>query len=218
MKLLTTLFFLCLGLWAPPVLAAPSLGISPLMLHITPRDKAATLTLTNGGDQPITLTVRVLRWTQAQGEDVLQPTTDVVAAPASVTLRPGAHQVVRLANLALPSGAETAYRVLVTQVPSSDAPGVRTLLQLSVPLFEGLLQGAPRLTVTRDGDRLVLTNSGDVHARLTRVDYRDDAGWHTLAGLTYLLPGQSRAFTAPGSLDLRYSSDDSPQPVILPAR
>lgn len=198
-------------------LAAPSLSIAPLKLLLSPRDKTVSLTLTNSGDSPITLTVQVRRWMQGGGAEQLNPTRDLVAAPAQFTLKPGGRQVVRLARLTLPSVTESAYRVLLTEVPSGRAAGLQTVLQLSVPLFEGVIDGAPRLEAIREGDRLIVRNTGDRHVRLANLEFRDSAGWRPL-GLVYVLPGQFRSFPAPGVLELRYAHEDTLAPVALPLR
>ena len=217
------ILLLCL-LWSAGL--ASRITISPTNLQLQPNVRATQLTLTNEGSEAVTFDLSLLAWTQAGGQDVLSGTQAVVVAPATVTLGPGASQTVRLARLGAPTLSELAYRLLITERPSQ-APGVTTRLQFSVPLFDGPPEAAGSTTgasapgteapvqvsVGADG-QVTLSNPGRIHLRLNTLEVRRDTGWQPVP-LLYLLAGQGRVLDLTGVRELRYSEDGQLHGVVL---
>src|SRR4029079_10100865 len=56
---------------------AASLRVAPTNLELVAPDSAPTLTLRNEDTRPINVQIRVLHWTQIDGIERLDPTTDV---------------------------------------------------------------------------------------------------------------------------------------------
>src|SRR3546814_19457105 len=68
---------------------AGGLGVSPILLEFNTQAQAQALWLSNAGDQVLHGQVRAFRWTQANGEDVLTPTRDLVLSPPMLEIAAG---------------------------------------------------------------------------------------------------------------------------------
>lgn len=192
---------------------AAEFSVSPVRIFMTPRDRAVAVTVANEGDQPVFIQAELLSWAQkAGGDDVLEPTDNIVLSPPIVTIPPKARQVLRLARVGPPpAGAEQTYRMILREVPEArPADGsvkVQVALAFSIPIFV-TPQGAKRQVACApqkggvDIVRAVCDNSGNAYAQArsiavigadgTRIASRDLGG--------YILPGVKRAF------DLKASS------------
>ena len=193
-----------LSVFGPPHAHAATLQISPVVVEFAPSDSATGITLRNPGDRPLYGQVRVFRWTQMDGEDVLAPTQDIVASPPLIEIAPHAEQLVRIVrpNAAAAPG-EQSYRLLIDELPEPDArssDGVMIRLRYSVPVFvEPAAQNAPTLawSLARAGAgwALDVTNSGTRRAQISGVEFvdRDGKAYTVNKGLLgYALAGQQR--------------------------
>jgi fimbrial chaperone protein len=148
---------------------AQSLSVLPVNVFLQSGQKAATLSVTNSGQKPTTIQVRVYDWGQKDDEDQLTPSNIVVASPPLVTIAPGSSQVVRLILRQPPVGREATYRMVLDQIPGTGEPGVvQMVLRLSIPIFAmPATKAAPQVEfhLERDGDKLFLVgvNSGLSH-------------------------------------------------------
>ncbi len=164
---------------------AGQLTVDPILLEIDAPSAAGMLRLRNEQDAAAIVQTRVLRWTQADGVEKLEPTTDVVSSPPEVTLTPGLGYVVRIVRVSKqPVRDEESYRILVDQLPSGptfSAPTVRLLIRQSIPVFFRAGQVRPPKvgwSLARKGQKLFLsaTNSGDERLRLASLRLRDASG------------------------------------------
>nr|WP_306299793.1 fimbria/pilus periplasmic chaperone [Caballeronia sordidicola] len=118
---------------------AATLQISPVMVDLQSSDSATGIALLNPGDSALYGQVRVFRWDQANGDDTLTPTQELMASPPLVRIAAQADQLVRLVRAtATPVTVEQSYRVLIDELPPPDsAPtnGVTIRLRYSVPIF-----------------------------------------------------------------------------------
>ena len=138
---------------------AATLQISPVTIEFSASENATGLTLRNPGDTPLYGQVRVFQWGQAHGEDVLTPTTDVIASPPLIEVAPHGDQLVRLVRANASSsaagagvaqstqaasgavglaGGERSYRLLIDELPApgtAGTEGVTIRLRYSVPVF-----------------------------------------------------------------------------------
>lgn len=206
-------YVLSLGLCVP--VHAASLQVSPTSVTLQARQNADGLTLTNTGTQPLHAQVRVFRWTQQDGQEILEPTRDLTISPPMLELAPGAQQLVRIIRLGPPpADVETSYRLIVDELPVAQAgetrPGLQFVLQYSVPVFlmpQGDIAIAPalRARLMRDGDRsfIEIDNAGKHHAQVAELGYvAADGERHPIAaGLSgYVLPGKTKRWPLPATL------------------
>lgn len=196
---------------------AAGLQVSPTTVEVQPERSAGGLTLTNNGSRALTAQARVFRWTQADGQDILEPTTDLAISPPMLELPPGGTQLLRVIRLGPPPESEASYRVIVDELPLQGQPAgegaaLRFVLRYSVPVFlapAGDIATAPVLhaQVIADadpGDRhFRLDNLGNGRAQVADLAYRSADGERipVAAGLSgYVLPGQHRQWALPPAL------------------
>ncbi len=190
---------------------ASGLQVSPIGLRLAAATQADALWLMNTGNDTLHAQVRVYRWTQVDGKDVLQPSRDLVVSPPMVTIAPGDRQLVRVIRQVAPAtdGTETAYRVLVDELPvNADAtPGLKFVLRYSIPVFlapagdpavKAVLQAT--WEETSAGMALRVRNSGNGHAQIADVAWLGHGNQRAmlLPGLAgYALPGATMSWKLP---------------------
>jgi fimbrial chaperone protein len=216
---------------------ADSLQVQPALVDVVAPGAASTITLRNEGPTPANVQIRVFRWSQANGEESLQPTEDVVASPPAVTLLPGADYVARIVRVAKrPVVAEEAYRLLVDELP--DASRVKTgtvklLVRHSIPVFFGSPERTPPAvdwTVSKQDGRLIVSarNKGGTRLRISALSLRD-AGGHKISfggGLVGYALGQStmrwaapasgRKFAVKGSVSISAQGNEGTINAVAP--
>ena len=161
-------------------LRASTLEISPVLVDVMTETAAATtIRLRNRSVEPVRVQLRLHRWRQVDGEDVLRPAADgdVAVSPPFVTLKPGVENVVRVARIAKTGVAgEEAYRLLIDELPPPALPDgqVRLTMRHSVPVFiHSTTASAPRMTwrLSRENgvSTLVASNAGDRRIRVAEL-------------------------------------------------
>ena len=214
-------WLLACGLSLPGLAGAASLQVAPTSITVQARRTADGLKLDNTGTAGLHAQVRVFRWTQVDGEDVLEPTNDIAISPPMIELPPGAQQLVRVVRLGPPpEKIEASYRVIVDELPVDELPvvagpadqtadnahGLQFMLRYSVPVFLSPREGLAafdlqtRVVRTDAGTWLEIGNQGNGHAQIADLVFVDARGRHTalapgLAG--YVLPGQRKRWHLP---------------------
>jgi fimbrial chaperone protein len=164
---------------------AASLRIAPILVEISEPAKTAVVTLRNEGDKAITVQSRIMRWSQSNGEDRLEPATGVVTSPPIRTIAPGAENVVRIVRVDDTNAkGEEAYRLIIDQLPDPKQRKPNTvnlLIRHSVPVFlSGAGSTKPRLSwsIKRSGGNLLVsaTNSGGSHVRISDFGLKTPGG------------------------------------------
>jgi fimbrial chaperone protein len=173
---------------------AASLRVSPTSIDMVEPNRAAILRLRNEAAHPIHAQIRLFRWSQRDGVERLEPTTDVVASPPTTKLDPGIEYVVRVIHASKkPIRPEESFRILVDEIPvrSSRRPGtVNLVIRHSISIFVRKADAQPPRVEWSAGlsrGSLVLTvrNSGD--ARLRIHDLQLSQAGRRIAGRTGLL-------------------------------
>lgn len=193
------------------VRSAPAFGSAVVIWPVDPSiaagEQATALWLENKGDAPATLQIRPFAWSQPAGDDRLERQDAVVASPPIAVVAPGARQLVRLIRRTPAAAPESAYRLLIDELPPPPATGgaqavearLQVQMRYSIPLFvhAGAVAAAPqlsaRIATAATGTRaLVIRNDGSGHARLTDLRLVAGGGREIVvrAGLAgYVLPG-----------------------------
>jgi fimbrial chaperone protein len=193
---------------------ASGLQVTPVLLEFAPGQRAQAVWLSNSATHPVKAQVRVMAWRQADGEEALERTTELVASPPLVEIPPGQTQIVRIVRTPASSPlSEAAYRLLVDQLPESPhvaSPqatvrpgGVQFLFRYLIPVFvapqeradksppDAATGSAPashvtaRLTLAGD-QKVLLTirNNGPRRVKFSGLSYVDAAS------------GESQVFSA----------------------
>jgi fimbrial chaperone protein len=195
--------------------SAASLDVNPVRIELAPATRSAELKLTNMSNEALSVQVDVREWSQDfDGAEQLVDTRALLAVPPIVTIPPGERQTVRIGQLGAPGeNVEKSFRVLVTELAgarsASDAPGLNMRLRLSIPVFVAPVARAAApdievedVTAGEGGTRFTLHNTGNAHAKIERIDVRNDGEWsalplQTLSSLRYLLPDGRARLTLP---------------------
>jgi fimbrial chaperone protein len=185
--------------------SAASLLVRPTTVMFGAGESAATVTVTNSGNTPMTAQLRLFAWDQQLNEDKLEPTGAVVASPPMLEIPPGKSQTIRLVRVqGTPATSQENYRLLVDEIPDRAAreagTGVVVQLRYSVPVFvTAKAKPSANATVKAsvDGNSLVLdvANRGNAHAQISnvRVAFADGSTSVIGAGLVgYVLPDKQR--------------------------
>lgn len=174
-----------MALILPAPMLAEGLRVSPVVLEVPSPGSATTLTLKNEGKAPLTVQARVFRWTQQQGSERLERTSDVVVSPPAVQLAPGATQTVRVVRTAgAPVRGEEAYRVVINEVSDQyrrGAGAVAFATELRIPVFFAaadvrMPDVSWALRQSGNATWLVAVNRGDSRLRLADLQLKGASG------------------------------------------
>lgn len=207
-----------LGSLAQPADAA-SLRISPIGIDMASSEHAASMTLVNTGAEPVNLQLRIFKWTQANGEEVLSAATDMLVSPPATTIPPGASYTVRVARTSSAFAQnELSYRLFIDELPKPVDPrtlgqGISMVLRTSLPIFVVDPKAFAKLTwkvwQNADGLHAEATNTGRRHAKIIGLTVQPEGGAPLVfgAGLNgYVLAGSHKRF------DLKMSPNAKPLP------
>ena len=218
--------------------AASQLRVEPVLLEIDAPAAAGTLTLRNEESSEVTVQTRVVRWSQTNGKETLEETTEVVASPPAVTLAPGADYVVRVVRVSRqPLRGEEDYRVLVDQLPRAGRQqnrAVNLLVRQSIPVFfrsrELELPNVSWSMRSEAGKVIVAaSNAGDERLRIASLRLRDSSGatfsfGNGLVGyvlgrssMSWIAPTEKRSFGSIGSVSISAETNKGPIHAVAEA-
>ena len=192
---------------------AGSFNVSPVRLELSARERTQTLTVRNQGDQPSVVQVQLFAWSQDAGQDILQPTADLLVSPPVFTVQPGQSQLLRIALRGAADPAhQLSYRAVLQEVPSQARPGgpaLQVALKISLPVFvEPPVDTAPDLAwearIDQSGKlELSAHNGGNGHIQLANFTL-SNSGTELASEqqVSYILPGQTRTWTLQPNADL----------------
>jgi fimbrial chaperone protein len=215
--------------------SAGSFKIDPVNLSI-PADRSTTsLKLTNTGKEPVSVRAVTYRWTQADGKDVYDETTNVIVSPPIFTLAPAQAQLVRIGVSERRSG--DAYRVIFEEIPSKGSSGslVQVALRLNLPLFIEAVGGEPNVEwqAWRDAAGLITLearNTGTKYQKVLAIDANSNRGRELSLSrqMGVVLPASSRQWLvgnhpeliagSPITLEIRTPSGDVQRKVVVQQR
>ncbi len=196
--------------------AASTFNISPIRVDLDGLHRMGVMTLSNVDAAPVVVEMRVVKWSQRDGEDRLEDTRDLLATPPVLQIPAHGEQILRVAlrRVADPE-LELSYRVIFQEVPQA-APknftGLRIALRLSVPVFVAPLHGHAAARIAWSAHWLAngeletaATNSGTAHLQITDFDVTVGSTPTPLKAITskYVLPGSRVVWDlkAPAGLD-----------------
>lgn len=219
--------FLAALVAGPTPAAASSFRINPVSLAVGPDKGAAELRLDNADAKSVAVRVTALRWTQADGRDRAEATSDLVVSPPIFTGGPGAQQLIRVGFRNRVAGA--AYRLIVEEIPGPKAigTGISVSLKLDLPLYVIASRSAVAAlswTARRAADGTLVIegrNSGARHAQVLAIEARDAAGQVVgrSEAMGVVLPLSSRSWSlgrkpsAPSELVVRTAQGETHVPL-----
>ena len=186
---------------------AGSLAVNPVRLTLSATQMVAAVTVRNVGDEATVVQLETSSWTQHDGKDVLDTTSEVLATPPILTIPPGGLRIIRVGLRRPPDPQhELTYRLFLREVPPPEpiAQGLRVALLISMPVFVVPPRvPAPeihwRAMRTPDGQiRVQASNTGKAHVQLGQLDIAAANGGAAVATRNmseYVLPDNSREWT-----------------------
>jgi fimbrial chaperone protein len=186
---------------------AGSFTVNPVRLTLSATQSVAAVTVKNIGEEATVVQLETSSWSQTDGQDVLESTSDILATPPILTVPPGASRIVRV-GLRRPADPqrELTYRLFLREVPPPQpiSQGLRVALLISMPVFVTPPHIAgPRIEwrakAMHDGSiQLQARNAGQSHIQLGQlqiVQAGNGADVATRNMADYLLPENGREWT-----------------------
>ncbi len=204
---------------------AGNFSVTPTRIELSDKHSRAVIQINNPTDEPVSLQLRLLAWSQIDGKDQLQSTRDILATPQIVTIKARATQLVRVGALRKADlKSELAYRLFLEEIPAPMPPdfkGLQVLLKVSVPVFLLPINPKPEkfeASLSAIEPNLVslrIVNLGNVSVHLRDISLHPaDSPESTLAtshGSLYVLPNQQ------GSIVFNATKLDSGKKFLIKA-
>jgi fimbrial chaperone protein len=185
-----------IALAAPGAASAQSGGVrvAPVLVSLSPERSIGSVRLHNGRPTPISFEVDAFAWSQLNGVDQLTPTRELIVAPGVFEIPPGGEQTIRLGARNADANAESAYRILLRELPTARQNGLALgfALEMSLPVFVTPRGAEAAITSRVEGQRLILTNTGRSFTQIALID-----GQQRLDAPRYLLAGASAEIVIP---------------------
>ncbi|WP_194755985.1 fimbrial biogenesis chaperone [Aliidiomarina indica] len=174
--------------------------ISPVKVELSRAHPVVTITVTNNADLPLIFQSQILAWTQSNGENHLEESTDLLVAPAIVEIDPRGTQVFRVTQRHPTTAiAERAYRLVLDDISGTNQQnadkGVSFVFSHRLPVFvagTGNIGPQPHLGPCPNSSQLGcvrLHNNGDQYVQVwnlvvTGKNWQEElgAGQRILAG------------------------------------
>lgn len=118
---------------------AATLRVAPVMLELKNGATVSSVRVWNEDKTPLNVQARIFRWTVQNGQNVLEPTKNVVVSPPLTTLVPGTENIIRVVRVAKqPVSGMESYRLLIDQLPdkhSDKSKAVSILVRHAIPVY-----------------------------------------------------------------------------------
>ncbi len=186
---------------------AGSFTVNPVRVTLSPTQTVAAVTVANVGSESTVVQLETSSWSQHDGQDALEKTSEILATPPIITIPPGGSRIIRVGLRRAPDPQhELTYRMFLREVPPPEpiAQGLRVALLISMPVFVVPAQQlnpevqwhALRM---QDGNiRLTAKNNGRAHIQLGQLEIVPAEGGPPIATRNmaeYLLPDNGREWT-----------------------
>lgn len=187
----------------PVSAVAGSFRAVPIKIFFDGKTKTAAIEVINDGQENLTIQIEVSKWDQDnEGNDVYEPTRDLIFFPKILNLAPGEEKIIRLGYEGKRDAkAEGTYRLFLHELPVSK-PGeveVKIAIKMGLPVFIKPAKDVQITTIegTDMSEGILnvrLINSGNSHYITNRITARgigktgeevfskELTGWYVLAG------------------------------------
>ena len=191
---------------ASGIARAANIEVSTTRLAMSADSPIAAMNIRNASEQQVALQAMVVRWSQKNGEDVFEPTRDILVNPPIFKLAPNATQIARLGLQAKSIDSEQSYRLFLQEIPEANRAqqNLTTILRISIPIFITGQNSKPlldsHLYVDPTGSAWIeFINRGNGHVQVTSISLSDGGGNGPvdIPTSTYVLPGQTRRLALP---------------------
>lgn len=194
------------ALLAPQLALAADWNVDPVRIELSPEQQTAAIIVRNESDQPSSMQIQAVAWSQVDGKDVYTPTRELLVSPPVVTIAPKSDQVIRVAlRRQADASKELTYRINLQELPAQPTPeftGVHVALRVGLPVFVQSHKGEARpkmaWTVSRMPDnslKVGVRNQGNAHVQISDFALYTPGSDRPITGeasSSYVLAGQSQ--------------------------
>ncbi len=199
-----------MALLAPELAQAAQWNVDPVRVELSAEQQTAAIIVRNESDEPSSIQIQAVVWSQLNGQDVYTPTRELLVSPPIATIPPKSDQVIRVA-LRRPADLthELAYRINLQELPQplqpesgAGAGGVQVALRIGLPVFVQSQKGdaKPEMSwrVSRVSDnqlKIGVRNRGNAHVQISDFSLYAAGDAQPItgeAGSSYVLAGQER--------------------------
>lgn len=187
-------------------IAGGKIRVTPVRVELFNGETIALLTVKNEGQTPTLIQTELLKWQQANNDEVLTASKDVLVSPPIFKLPALKQQNIRLGlRTKAPANVELAYRIKVSEVPmelDGQEPGLNVLVSFSVPIFvkpkKMVTNFVSHWTAAVQNKQLAITlkNAGNTHEQVKNIKiFNGDSMLAETNTMAYVLPAQSHQWT-----------------------
>lgn len=195
-----------LALLHPGLAGAAEWNVDPVRVELSHEQQTAAIIIRNESDQPSSLQIHAVAWSQVNGMDVYTPTRELLVSPPVVTIAPKSDQVIRVALRRQADPAkELSYRINLQELPAQPAPefsGVHVALRIGLPVFVQPLKGEAKpamawsvVQLANNTLKVGVINQGNAHVQISDFALFNPGSDQPItaeAGSNYVLAGQSQ--------------------------
>ncbi len=184
-----------------PAVEASSFNVSPVRVELSKNHLHAALSVTNIGEESVTIQLTPKLWSLVNGTQIEQDTDDLVFSPPIFSIAAHQKQSIRVGlRQYLPSLNEQSYRLVLDEVPipnqGKSGLAIRTLLKISIPIFIQSSAKEPHSTLTwklntsAKSTKLLISNDSNTHIRIQSLAVEEIPNAFPQLKPFYLLPGE----------------------------
>lgn len=167
---------------------AADFTVNPVRVFFESAQRTGALSIKNNSEQKLALQLSVLLWRQDEaGQDVYQPTEELIVFPKILNIEGGGEQIIRVGLRTAAGAAEKTYRIYLDEIPQprsqEEGASLRTLLRVGVPVFIAPEKPEVAGAVVDMGLKggvlgFTVANSGNTHfvVRAVKVEGADASG------------------------------------------
>jgi fimbrial chaperone protein len=194
----------------PCLCLATTIHINPVRLELKPGEKNGTFKVNNAGDNTALFQIKIVKWTQENGQDIYTETKDIIANPPMMKIPAKDFQLVRVGlRTPLKRDIEQNYRLIATEIADTSVPNdslqIRTLIRFSIPIFIIPKEKRGDLDIetvqAKNGDlEFHIFNNSNRHIQVNNIDFYLPEQTEPLETsvtqdkFAYLLPEQARSW------------------------
>jgi fimbrial chaperone protein len=187
--------------------AASNFNITPINIFLDPQTKIEKLTVTNNGEDDLTVQLKAFRWTQDEkGQELYEDTKDIILSPKIATLKKDEEKIIRVGTHLKSDLSEKTYRIFVEEIPNADreelkGTTIQMYLKIGVPLFLSPIKKDQKgaietITLQKGKAAIKIKNKGNQHLIVNNIQVRglnpqgqeifsqDLSGWYILSGVS----------------------------------
>ena len=151
------------------------IAVAPVVVKMDTSTEFSSVEISNRGDLPTSVEVKVVTVKWVDGREQYEPTHDFTVSPPVFRMQAGKSRIVRFKYDSQRQDAEGFYRLFIHQIPpeANGANQITMVFNLGVPIFIAPRSSHPALSVhsaTGQGKPAELYNNGNVTLTIAELE------------------------------------------------